>query len=176
MTAPTAPPFSAAGPATPPAAPLLQPETFTPDQSIMYLLKRVLVGLSQATTRELAMEDSSLPQWLPLFKLWRADAHTVAELARQCSIDVSTMTRMLDRLEQRDLVRRERSQADRRVVQLRLTPAGQAVAERLPAVMCAVYNRALAGFSPDEWALLQALLHRLVANAEAMAQQGKAPQ
>ena len=42
--------------------------------------------------------------------------------------------------------------------------------------MCAVYNRALAGFSPDEWALLQALLHRLVANAEAMAQQGKAPQ
>lgn len=154
-----------------PGEPLFQAQRFSPDQSVMVLLKRALVGLSQTTSRELALEDSTLPQWLPLFKLWRGDANTVADLARQCSIDVSSMTRLLDRMEKKHLVRRERSSADRRVVCIALTPEGKALAERLPTVICGVYNRALAGFSADEWAQLQALLRRLVANAEAMAQE-----
>ena len=162
MTASTAPPFSAAGPATSPAAPLLQPETFTPDQSIMYLLKRVLVGLSQATTRELAMEDSSLPQWLPLFKLWRADAHTVAELARQCSVDVSTMTRMLDRLEKKELLLRQPCPEDRRSVRLRLSPAGQAMNEEAPQIATRAMNELVGCLSTEELHTLTHLLDKIL--------------
>ena len=161
-----------AAPAAPPQA-LFDPATFTPEQSAMVLLKRALVGLSQATTRDLALEDSSLPQWLPLYKVSKGDANTVVDLARHCHIDVSTMTRLLDRLEKKALLRRERSTTDRRVVRIVLTPAGQALAERLPAVLCGVYNRALAGFSADEWAQLQALLSRLAANAESLGAPGK---
>lgn len=163
----------AAAPAAPPRA-LFDPATFTPEQSVMLQLKRALVGLSQATTRDLALEDSSLPQWLPLYKVSRGDADTVVDLARQCYIDVSTMTRLLDRLEKKALLRRERSTTDRRVVHIVLTPAGRALAGRLPAVLCGVYNRALAGFSAGEWAQLQTLLSRLVANAESLGAAGRA--
>lgn len=149
------------------------PDNFSPENSVMYLLRVALVGMGQAVNRELAMEESSLPQWLPLFKAHRGGANTVVELARQCTIDVSTMTRLLDRLEKKGLCRRERSTTDRRVVQIVLTPEGQAVAERVPAVLCRVYNQALAGFSVDEWQQLQALLIRMGCNTSALAEGAK---
>ena len=67
------------------------------------------------------------------------------------------------------------SETDRRVVRISLTPEGQAVAERVPEVLCAVYNRALQGFTADEWAQLRSLLLRLAERAEAMAQEPGAP-
>ncbi|MDR0275655.1 MAG: MarR family transcriptional regulator [Burkholderiaceae bacterium] len=154
-----------------PAAAFFTPETFRPEQGVLYLLRKAMVRLSQSVNREMAMEESTLPQWLPLFKVWKCDASTVADLARQCCIDVSAMTRLLDRLEKKGLVRRARCAADRRVVRIVITPEGQAVAERVPAVLCGVYNRALAGFTAQEWAQLQSLAERLRANAEAMAQE-----
>jgi DNA-binding MarR family transcriptional regulator len=154
-----------------PAAAFFTPETFRPEQGVLYVLRKAMVRLGQALNREMAMEESTLPQWFPLFKVWKRDADTVADLARQCCIDVSAMTRLLDRLEKKGLVRRERTDADRRVVRIAITPEGRAVAERVPAVLCGVYNRALAGFTAQEWTQLQALAARLGANAEAMAQQ-----
>lgn len=166
----------ASGPDATPAAraagavDFFSPESFSPENSVAYLLRMPLVGLGRAVNRELAMEDCSVPQWLPLFKAQRGGANTVAELARQCSIDVSTMTRLLDRLEQKGLCRRERSAVDRRVVQIALTPEGRAVAERVPEVLCRVYNQALAGFDADDWARLQTLLLRLGANTAALSE------
>ena len=161
-----APAADAAAPPTP--VDFFSPASFSPENSVAYLLRMPLVGLGRAINRELAMEDCSVPQWLPLFKAHKGGANTVAELARQCTIDISTMTRLLDRLEQKGLCRRERSAVDRRVVQIVLTPEGRAVAERVPEVLCRVYNRALAGFSAQEWAQLQTLLLRLGANANAL--------
>ena len=84
-------------------------------------------------------------------------------------------TRLLDRLESKNLVRRERSSADRRVVNIELTPAGRAAATDIPAVLCAVQNAALAGFTSEEWHLLRQLLERVLANASALQVQGEAP-
>ncbi|MFV0678858.1 MarR family winged helix-turn-helix transcriptional regulator [Ottowia sp.] len=148
------------------------PEQFSPETSVMYLLRLALVGMGRTVNRELAMEESTLPQWLPLFKAHKGGANTVAELARQCTIDVSTMTRLLDRLEKKGLCRRERSTTDRRVVHIVLTAQGRAVAERVPEVLCRVYNQALAGFSAAEWQQLQAMLTRLGHNACALAEDG----
>src|SRR5476651_2275851 len=50
---------------------------------------------------------------------------TPAELCRHLSLDSGSMTRMLDRLEQKDLLARRRSEGDRRQVQLVLTAQGQ---------------------------------------------------
>ncbi|WP_298430948.1 MarR family transcriptional regulator [Ottowia sp.] len=167
----TAPASSPSGCPLAAAEPLFKPEGFCPEQSVLYMLKRAMMGLGQTVNREMAMEDPTMPQWLPLFKVWKGDANTVAELARASMIDVSSMTRLLDRLEKKGLVKRERCETDRRVVRISLTPEGRAVAERVPEVLCAVYNRALEGFTADEWAQLRSLLLRLVNRAEAMAQE-----
>ena len=61
-----------------------------------------------------------------------------------------------------------RSTSDRRVVHIELTPAGVAVAERVPHILCDVYNQVLVGFSPQEWAQLKTMLTRLTQTAQAL--------
>jgi DNA-binding MarR family transcriptional regulator len=52
-------------------------------------------------------------------------------LAKLLELDVSTVTRTVDRLEERGLVTRRRSDSDRRVLLVRVTPRGRALVERI---------------------------------------------
>jgi DNA-binding MarR family transcriptional regulator len=72
------------------------------------------------------------------------------------------MTRLIDRLAAKGLVERLRSDTDRRVVRLTLTPAGEAVAAHIPQVLAEVNNAYLRGFSRDEWQMLTQLLRRML--------------
>ncbi len=92
----------------------------------------------------------------------------VAELARWLQLDAGSMTRLLDRLERKGLCQRIRSTQDRRVVTVRITPAGRAAVANVPTVLSAVMNAHLAGFTHAEWQTLKNLLQRMVATGEAM--------
>jgi DNA-binding MarR family transcriptional regulator len=83
-------------------------------------------------------------------------------------IDAGATTRLIDRLAAKGLVERERSAADRRVVMLRLTAAGEAVSACVPQVLAEVNNAYLRGFSRDEWQLLKQLLRRMLDNGQAL--------
>jgi len=74
------------------------------------------------------------------------------------------MTRMIDRLEKRKLAMRMPRGDDRRVINLRLTPAGRILAQQLPEIYRIVMNRNFAGFSSDEVSQLRSLLNKLLAN------------
>jgi DNA-binding MarR family transcriptional regulator len=76
------------------------------------------------------------------------------------------MTRLLDRLETKGLVQRKRSETDRRVVNIALTAAGTQAAQAIPHALSAVQNRALAGFSAEEFATFKQLLRRVLANSQ----------
>jgi DNA-binding MarR family transcriptional regulator len=89
----------------------------------------------------------------------------VAELARVCTHDVGAMTRTLDRLEAKGLIRRVRSSEDRRVVNLELTEEGRAQAKKIPAALCRVQNAHLRGFTEEEWHLLKGMLGRILDTA-----------
>ena len=78
------------------------------------------------------------------------------------------MTRLLDRLEKKGLCKRVRSTEDRRVVNIELTPEGEASIAEVPAVLADVLNAHLAGFSKSEWQALRSYLERMLANGEAM--------
>ena len=71
------------------------------------------------------------------------------------------------------MVRRERSQQDRRVIKLELTDSGRAVSQHVPAVLAEVLNAHLAGFAESEWQMLNDLLQRMLANGEALRDCGK---
>jgi DNA-binding MarR family transcriptional regulator len=133
-------------------------------------MKRVLSSVLAQADERLASLDLTHAQWLPLFKLAAKECHTVAGLARELELDPGAMTRSLDRLEAKGLVRRERSTEDRRVVNLVMTDEGRQVARQVPPVMAEVLNNHLRGFSEDEWKQLIALLTRMVANGDAMRQ------
>jgi DNA-binding MarR family transcriptional regulator len=83
-------------------------------------------------------------------------------------LDTGGMTRLLDRLETKGLVRRLRSSDDRRVVNLELTDEGRAAAKRIPAVLCGVQNAHMRGFTTEEWQLFKGMLRRILDNALAI--------
>lgn len=149
----------------PPPAQFYDPLNYTPETSVGFLMRQILTSVATQVEAQLAHTELTNAQWVPLFKIYNGHASTVAELARVCHMDTGAMTRLLDRLEAKGLVQRQRSEADRRVVRIALTPAGQEAARAIPHALSAVQNRALAGFSADEFATLQQLLRRVLDNS-----------
>ncbi|HQS30176.1 MAG: MarR family transcriptional regulator [Polaromonas sp. 39-63-203] len=143
-------------------------EGYNPSESVGYLMRRIIALIAQDVERELEPEGLTNAQWVPLLKLHMGQASTVAELARGCDLDAGSMTRLLDRLEAKQLVRRVRSVDDRRVVNLELTEAGQVAAREIPVVLSRVQNAHLAGFSADEWQTLKGYLRRILETAQTL--------
>jgi DNA-binding MarR family transcriptional regulator len=149
----------------PPPAAFYRPDALPADQNVGYLMKRIVNGLGHDIDALLACQGLTHAQWMPIYKLHLGQGRTVAELAAACLMDAGAMTRTLDRLERKGLVRRTRSAQDRRVVDLALTPQGRAAADGIPFVLCEVFNARLAGFSREEWQQLQSFLSRMLDNA-----------
>ncbi len=84
-------------------------------------------------------------------------------LAAAIALDRTTTTGILKRLEARGLVRRLKSEADRRARDCGLTPEGAAVLARMETAARAAHKATLEPLSPDERALLVALIARVVA-------------
>ena len=155
-------------PAVGPALDFYCPDDYKPNDSVGYLMRRIISLVSQGVERELEPAGLTNAQWVPLLKLQMGLASTVAELARECDLDAGSMTRLLDRLEAKDLCRRVRSLDDRRVVNLELTDAGRIAAKEIPVVLCRLQNELLAGFSQDEWQLLKVFLRRILDTAQTL--------
>lgn len=152
--------------------------SYKPDDSAVYLMRRITLATAAAVDRRLESTGLTHAQWVPLLKLHQGAASTPAELARVCHLDAGAMTRTLDRLEAKGLVRRERSDQDRRAVNLALTALGQETAREIPPILSEVQNAQLRGFSREEFETLKGLLQRvldntLVAPVESAARRGK---
>ena len=96
-------------------------------------------------------------------------ASTAADLCRTMHYDTGSMTRMLDRLEEKSVLRRERCTEDRRVVYLRITDTGNELLPQLRTAAIHVLSRHLAGFSPEEVESLKQSLVRMIENGQPVA-------
>lgn len=101
-------------------------------------------------------------QFKVLIIMAQFDVDTPAELCRHLSLDSGAMTRMLDRLEQKNLLVRQRSEADRRQVRLVLTDDGQALADLLPQVGADAMNQLAGAISPQELQSLEQILKKIL--------------
>lgn len=150
--------------------PFYDPEHYCREDSLAYLMHRILGLMGAEVDAALRDKDLTNAQWVPLLKLHLGSASTVAELARECDLDAGGMTRLLDRIEAKGLCRRIRSSQDRRVVNVELTDTGRALAQEIPSLLCRTHNAYLEGFTPQEWGTLKHLLARMFDNARTAAQ------
>jgi MarR family transcriptional regulator for hemolysin len=120
--------------------------------------------VGRAFNDALAAEGGSIPTWLILNALQSEARRTQLDLARAVGIEGPTLTRHLDGLEGAGLVERQRGTADRRAVQVQLTPAGQALHARLLTAVIAFNRRLRTGLSADDVTTLRTLLGRLSEN------------
>ena len=137
-------------------------------QSVGHQLFCLMTLVRREVEARMAEHGLTDAQWKPLWMLNSGRASNAIELARELGIDAGATTRLLDRLEAKALVERVRSDSDRRVVHLRLTPAGEAAAAHVPHVLAAVNNDFLSGFSEIEWKQLRELIGRMVANGQSL--------
>jgi DNA-binding MarR family transcriptional regulator len=131
------------------------------DDSLGHLIAQAHLAMRARLDVEVADYDLTAAQWIVLMKLHRGQHRNAAELAWGLNQDAGSMTRMLDRLEAKGLLRRVRSKTDRRVVELELTDEGRALAPSLSLPIVNVLNEALQDFSKEEVATLSLLLRRV---------------
>lgn len=163
-------------PDSPPPARFYAARRYVAGDSVGWLLHAIVVSMRRRIEQRMAVHGLTAAQWLPLWWLKSGGPATARELARGLDIDAGAMTRLIDRLVAKGLVGRGRDGADRRVVRLSLTDAGDAVAARLPAVLAEVNNDYLRGFDEAEWRTLTALLRRMLDNGRGVAGSAERPQ
>ena len=150
---------------SPAAAPLYVAADYRPEENVGMLVGMVRSQLMAALDEELADIGLTGAQLPVLHWICQSGDATAATLCRQIGTDTGSMTRMIDRLEEKGFIRRVRSDDDRRVVRLELTAAGKALRPMITPRVVNVLNRNLAGFSADELEQLKFLLRRVLANA-----------
>jgi DNA-binding MarR family transcriptional regulator len=108
--------------------------TYDPTRSLVLALQRAAHQVLTAFDDKSRLLDLTPSEMNVLANLMARQPPTATELARTSGLRPSTLTGVLDRLEEADLVVRTRHPTDRRAVALRLTHAGEAKARQL--VVC----------------------------------------
>jgi len=85
-----------------------------------------------------------------LFLLAEKDGRTMSELSRILSIDNSTITGLVDRLEKSGLVRRDASLNDRRALHVYINPEGRQEMEKARNIVMKVNREIKDGFTAEE--------------------------
>jgi MarR family transcriptional regulator, multiple antibiotic resistance protein MarR len=131
---------------------------------VIRLINRLRVEMIDAMDRELSKYDISAPQLIVLASVANKEADSAAGLCKSISYDPGAMTRMIDRLEHKGLVRRVPNPDDRRAMNLELTTAGKALFPQLLLAKEAVQSQFLRGFDKDQVRVLEAFLNRMLDN------------
>jgi len=139
-------------------------ETFEPGRCVGPLISRVRVALLDGLDRALAPLNVTAAQYVIVSTL-ASGADSASQLCRGISYDAGAMTRMIDRLEQRGLLRRVRVADDRRTAKLELTDEGKALYPKMRASAMEVINGLLRGFTKAEARQLEDFLKRMLENA-----------
>ena len=151
---------------------IYESSSYQPRKSVGALLSRVRVEMLAALDRELEADrrlaplELSAAQFIIIANLAAApEALSASDLCKGISYDAGAMTRMLDRLESKGLIRRNRSAHDRRLMHLELTEEGRAAYPRMKEISLTVANRFLRGFTRAEARQLEGFLARMLENA-----------
>ncbi|MBX7201304.1 MAG: MarR family transcriptional regulator [Rhodospirillaceae bacterium] len=141
--------------------PFYDTDSFDGGRSIGYLIRRCHAKMMPQVEARFVDAELTFSQWVVLMSLRDKAAGTCADIARNMNHDTGAVTRLVDQLEKRGLVARTRSTSDRRVVHLKLLPAGKKMAKALIPRIVDFWNGVLADFSRAEAARLIKLLTRL---------------
>jgi DNA-binding MarR family transcriptional regulator len=140
-----------------------------------YLVNRTGVRIATAFTEVLKEYAITLQMWRVLAALDHADGQRVSDLGALTSIDVSTLSRIVDAMEEKGLVERHRGNGgDARVVTVHATKNGQALTAKLIPLARHYEEVALRGFTADEEQALKAMLVRVYRNIAALEEEATA--
>lgn len=101
-----------------------------------------------------------------LYVLWQGDGLTISQLSAQTSLANTTLTSMLDRMEQSGLIQREPSPSDRRALLIRLTDKARALREDYDRISQLMNEMYYLGFAEAEIRQFESYLQRVLDNLQ----------
>lgn len=150
------------------------PAAFRLESHVFFWLTQVI----GARDRELAqgLRDCGLrvPEWRALAALYARQNCTMSDLAELATIDRTTLTRTVDRMEEAGWLARAADAADMRVTRLALSAAGRRMFERIWPQVEKLNALALEGLSKAEIRDLHRILERMRANLNQYVSEGEA--
>lgn len=112
--------------------------------------RQLLRGLGVVEKTEACCCELSLGQCHAIVELGRNSNMSLLELAAVLALDKSTVSRLVDKLVQEGLIDRQENAADRRYSSLLLTPAGQALFQRVESSMSDHFLNVLAALPQEK--------------------------
>jgi len=137
------------------------------EENIVVALRRIVRAIDIQSRRMVETCGLTGPQVVVLREAARLEAPSVSALARSVSLSQPTVSGIVERLERRGLVRRERSDQDRRSVVVTLTEEGQRILNGVPPLLQDRFRRKLDDVEEWERTQILATLQRLAAMMDA---------
>jgi len=131
------------------------------EQCVNFVLTKAQNAVHQLFKAELAPYGVTPGQYGVLRCLWDQNGMTAKQLADRLSLDGSTITGILDRMEQKGLIERHTDPRDRRALKVVLTDQGWNLKEPLTKAIEEANRKALQSFSQEEAELLKKLLDEM---------------
>ena len=136
------------------------------DESLGFLIHEVANAISQGYSRAMAPLGLTRPQVRVLIWVDYSPGITQSELCEMIGTSPMALTGLLDRMEAKNLVKREENPADRRAKRIFLTDGALALKPEMEKVAAYFRQIARAGLDPEDIATAQRVLNTMKANVE----------
>ena len=123
----------------------------------LYAASRNVIGQYTPYLNELGL---TYTQYLVFLVLWEKDGITVGEICERLKLDSGTVSPLLKKLQKAGYIRKVRSEADDRVVEITLTEEGRALQEKAKDVPLKVAS--CIELAPEKAKMLYELLYELL--------------
>lgn len=127
-------------------------------EDILLALRRIMRSMDIASRQLISEHGLTTPQLICAQTLVEQGPLTTGMLARAISLSPATVTGILDRMERRGLITRERRPEDKRRVLVDVTAAGRAAAEAAPSFLAKRLAQSLEGLPERDRAEIQRVI------------------
>jgi DNA-binding MarR family transcriptional regulator len=139
---------------------------FAPEDSAGYLVRDAHRAFQSLLEKRIAPYGVTRGQWYFLRVLWRQDGLSQRELSQRVGMMEPTTVIALQSMEKAGLVRRVRSEEDKRKAQVWLTPKAQRLRDRLLPVARHITMQSRKGVTPAEFEAFRDVISRMTANLD----------
>jgi DNA-binding MarR family transcriptional regulator len=141
-------------------------EQFQVDCYPFYLLNRAVGRYNVVIEGELRKIGIDIPTWRVLMVLGAKEPQPVNQVAKLAVINISTMMRIVERMQKAGLVQSVPSASDGRITELNLSASGRKKLSAARKLAAPIYKQLIRGFSAKDFSSLLTLLNRLHDNLE----------
>jgi DNA-binding MarR family transcriptional regulator len=138
----------------------VRPTTSRPDQEAYNAILSTSKVIRRVVLKLFVEEGITEPQFQALLLLVENGPLLMRKLSEEMLVTPANVTGIMDRLEEKSLVKRTPGKGDRRATIIEITPEGRALFERVAEKKADMLQKALAMFKKDELVTLHSLLEK----------------